>query len=156
MANNVRFIFQLSKGHFYFKANLIWSACTTLSPQPSHRTNTLLTLINNVKLASIILSNEIQNMTTQLSNLLPAHSFAESLLFYVSVRAHAHILKFHSILSDIPWIFHDMHTAKTALSILGQSRKQGPCSGTPELGRQKGQLPPLPFAGRGKRGKSAL
>ena len=29
-------------------------------------------------------------------------------------------------------------------------------SGTPELGGQEGQLPPLPFAGRGKGGKSAL
>ena len=28
--------------------------------------------------------------------------------------------------------------------------------GTPELGGQEGQLPPLPFAGRGKGGKSAL
>ena len=29
-------------------------------------------------------------------------------------------------------------------------------AGTPELGGQEGQLPPLPFAGRGKGGKSAL
>ena len=29
-------------------------------------------------------------------------------------------------------------------------------TGTPELGDQEGQLPPLPFAGRGKEGKSAL
>ena len=28
--------------------------------------------------------------------------------------------------------------------------------GTPELGGQEGPLPPLPFAGRGKGGKSAL
>ena len=41
-------------------------------------------------------------------------------------------------------------------AVKGARNRTGTSTGTPELGGQEGQLPPLPFAGRGKGGKGAL